>query len=821
MPKPVYQPNMPARARCLAVVITVALLAGCRSDPLPTPRLPTPTQPAHAATLETSILLAAPTAENAVAPPATASGASLAPTATWAPPLALPEVAVSPTPLATPGPGPVSFALQPWSLEDSLAALETLEAFARASNLAAGASANQGFVDAQIPIQLAAHEAQLRFPQSELEGELRWRSALADALTGNPASDAWVLGQLAAELNAAGGGPAELPALAEAHGFRVAQIYPAANLFGDGRPAHAVWLTTRWGRADGLFLAASEPAPGTWQFDLVRSHWDFDGGEDWLYAAADHTLDGLPELVLEIGSRAGGQCAANLEIYQWRDGHFANLASRPGNPYGLAMPACDAEWQYVSAEAGPAAIEVRPDWSSSQGAALVQRYSWDTLGYIWTATTLPPPDDPANPAAAWSSYAWETGQYNALAERLAAIRDAWPTQPEARWLGASYPDYVRFQLALTYAFRGQPEAARAELARLAAQPENQLSPAVPTAAAAYLAAYTTGADLYRACAAALAVMDTALAAQPLNPAMGAEARYLAAWGYAPAGAEADLCSLRAALQHYLSFWSGGDATLAANRLRQIGVPVLASQLADLDADSRADWVLVLGPATSHSPGEAWVLLNQPGGPVAVPVLPWEARYVQPHPTGDERPPTIDLVNVPGGDRPLVAVQLGSQTHLFRLYTAGEAARVVSVVPTHLPRGQGYSLARTADSLSLVVSQPLRGCPRCTAGYEWDAARQAFAWRQSSRSRLTALAPVLAAEAMLFDAGQPGRARPLYAAALESSDTQLRPRVLYGLALAAELQGDTALAVSVYWQLWRDHPGSAFALLAEQKLAPRP
>jgi len=43
------------------------------------------------------------------------------------------------------------------------------------------------------------------------------------------------------------------------------------------------------------------------------------------------------------------------------------------------------------------------------------------------------------------------------------------------------------------------------------------------------------------------------------------------------------------------------------------------------------------------------------------------------------------------------------------------------------------------------------------------------------------------------------------------------RLRYMLALSYELTGDEEKAIQTYWQLWHDHPGSAYAVLARARL----
>ncbi len=78
-----------------------------------------------------------------------------------------------------------------------------------------------------------------------------------------------------------------------------------------------------------------------------------------------------------------------------------------------------------------------------------------------------------------------------------------------------------------------------------------------------------------------------------------------------------------------------------------------------------------------------------------------------------------------------------------------------------------------------------------------------------------------ADALLFDPARRAEAEALYAAALATAEDYQRPRLLYGQALAAELDGDAVSAAALYWQLWHDYPGTIYGFIGRARLEPSP
>ncbi len=628
---------------------------------------------------------------------------------------------------------------------------------------------------------------------------MRWRQAAANAVLGSPDSDEWIINTLEAELNAAGGDVLALPQLAAKHGFRVVQIAAAPNLFSDGAEASVVHLATRFTEFDGLYLAGHAVAPQQVELKLIRSHWRFDGGNDHLPPPSDLNSDGQPEVTLVIGAASGSMCVGQLEIYQWQADHFADLATGPANPYGIPLTECSASWEYTQPTgAGRALLETH---IFNFVYNITRRYVWESQGYA-LAAAYPEPDAYFSEfEATWRSSAWETGDYAGIATQLQP-RIAQAAPPAS---GPAYSAYLLFQLGLTKAFQNDRAALQADLHDVISATRGLTTPALAVAAQSYLDAYTGPADLYRACDHAQAAMQAALAAQPAD----APNPQLAAWGYSLGPTvDDDVCSLRAAFLAVVRQWTPADLTDAPAQLQAAGVRMGAAEQFNLDPNDTLEWIVIISANKASQPWEPWVLAGDANGVRAVPAMAWEDQLWNDTDIRSPLQPVITQLDLPGAVQPVVLVNLGDWLQAFRLIAVADTLRAVSVLPPSYGVTD-YHLQPVGATVDLV--------PADAQGftYRWDLARQAFDWVATPTPT-----PLQAAEALLFDPGRRAEAEAIYAAALAAlpeADQYMRPRMLYGQAVAAELDGDETRAAALFWQVWHDHPGSIYGFIGRERL----
>jgi tetratricopeptide (TPR) repeat protein len=728
------------------------------------------------------------------------------------------------TPIATPMRDADHFALNVWTAQDALDLVARMEQYALDNNWMFPVNVHAGFTAAQPAVRVAAQEAMLRFDGPDFEDAMRWRIARSDAYNFSSASDEWMLAALAAELNSSGQAISALPGLAQAHDLKVVQIEEAANLFGRGRSGWVVWLSTQYGYGDGIYFAAGKDEAGALVFHKLRGRWNINHGSDWEFEIADHTRDGISDLTILAGLHSGTLCSYRFDVYQWETDHFRNLTTGPSNPFGVSAHFCDTGPSFQPADASGLEAILTGHWApgriSPSGLDWVRfQYGWQGKEYALNEVSVREPTGAADLAGAWLDYALESGRYEAVANRLQAIISAWPRQPEAQSLGAAYPDFARFQLAWTYALMNMPEQARPELQHIIEQPASPSDGVVADAAQAFLSNYAREGDAYRACDAALQVMRVALGPQLREAVYIDDEHYEAAWGFVPDSPHGELCSPRGAFYYHANLLGTTEAGDVIGRLRQAGFSLSAAQQSDLDLDGRADWVIVVATPNASRPHMAWVLMNTSTGWRTLPAVPWESNdYLDWQPPSLQAP-TIELLSLPGTNQPVVGLLIEDELRFIRATElSGEphlvqtSERIIDVRRYAIETQSGVTRLRTTSSRQA-------DCEACGEVHEWDAANLAFYYvdRELAADQQAAAE---AAEAVLFDTGDAARARALYEAALSISDEFLRPRILYGLALAAELDGDTAQAVTGYWQVWHEHPDSPFGVMAETKISLR-
>ncbi len=722
------------------------------------------------------------------------------------------------TPIATPGRGSDNYTLKAWTAQDTLGLVAAMEQYARDNNWMFPVNVHRGFTDAQPAVRVAAQEAMLRFDGPDFEDAMRWRIALSDAYNFSSASDEWMLAALAAELNSGEHAMSALPDLAQAHGLEVVQMEEAANLFGVGRPGWVVWMGHPFSYRDGLYFAARADGAGIWEFYRLWGQWNINHGNDQGFEVADHSHDGIPDIGITSGAQSGGFCSDQLKVYQWEIDRFAQLTAGPNLPFGIATSFCDIRPWFEAVEAGGAdailAARIAPGGVGLYGLSFAT-YRYELLGGSYALSTVyaREPEEADALAGVWLNAALEQGRYAAAAARLQAILSAWPSQAEAPSLGAAYPDFARFQLAWTYALMNMPEQALTELQHIIEQPASPSDAVMTEAAQAFLSAYQEEDDTYRACDAALRVMRVALGPQLREADYIDGERYEAAWGFVPDSPHGDICSPRVAFYYHAQQVGTAETGQVIEQLRQAGFSVTTTQQSDLNLDGRADWVIVVATPNASRAHMAWVLMNTPTGWRALPAVPWESNNYLDWQPPSVQPPTIELLNLPGTNQPVVGLLIEDELRFFRATELGGEPRLVQI-SARIVDVRRYSIETHSGATQLRTINTRRAdCEACGEVHTWDADNLAFYGFDREAAAETA-------ERMLFETGDAAQAIPLYETALAVSGESLRPRILYGLALAAELDGDAARAVAGYWQVWHDHPDSPFGVMAERKLTLR-
>jgi hypothetical protein len=726
----------------------------------------------------------------------------------------VPLVSKEPTPLATPARDQKALHLKPWSESAALELVDKMLQYAIDDNLPRPAGINRfDYQEDQRPIQLAVQEALHRYPNTAAKEKLEWRLAFSDVVLDRPNSDEWILAQLETRLNAGEATPETMDAVLQPYGLQVKSVTPAKNLFGDQQPAWVILITLQdRDYSGGLFAALRQAPNGRWQLIKIYSRWNFNFGalayQDSPLYLEDHTQDGVPEVILGYEQFNGSMsCASLTYLFQWQADHFAQLID------GLVADACfnyEESWMYGPADRrGIDSIDVTT-YKSGSVISYVDHYVWNGERYELVSSAIAPPSGFTNQVD-WLNENLETGGYQAIIDSLL------PKLAQAPGAG-ELPlerNYLWFQLGQAYALLDRSEAARQAFEQASFdlnRPGKPLDEPIAEAARVYLGQYQRQETLYRACQATLKYMAQAAGGTwpPDNwPQSGYFEKH---WGFQPSFDFLPLCSLRAALR--TAFQRDFSAPLAqlSKKLRDLGVEVLRFRQADVNGNGLAEGLLLAATPASPSAADLWVLLNSSGKWVPLSAVPLSNIWFELPATPDEVvPPKITSLHTPDGQT-IILVQQGKNLFGFQIQNAVEQAAVPRIEFLFTEASfDSYRVIQDRNHLELEFKYVNNNCTPCIYIERWKDGRFEYDFPDEPQK-----AQVAAAESALLERWQPEAAIPLLIP-LAEIDWGEQPRELYLLGLAYEMAGRETLAAETYWQLQREHPESAYALMAQAKI----
>jgi hypothetical protein len=724
----------------------------------------------------------------------------------------IPWVPGPPTPLSTPSSAAVDYQLKAWSEADALDLVETAEQFSFADNFLVSRGLYQ--MD-QAAIGLAAQEALHRFPEASFKEKLEWRIALADTIQNSSASDAWILQQIEDSLNRGKVSPDNLNALLNPFGFQIGEQQDAPNLFGDGRLAQVLWITRLdWGYT-GLYAALRQDEQGFYRLVKIYSTWNFNFGFDGWYPEdshdyiriEDHTGDGVPEVILHKGYQNGTFCGYFLLIFQWG---FNQFIQADQNQFDIDRCNAGTVWQYGTPdENGAEPIEIWRSVSLGLEVIQYQRYKWNGEVYTLVESRLVAPDEFSEDAANSLIFAMGEEDYGAVVEKVAQYLASESQREKMKTLfGPSYPDYMRFQLGLAYAFQSDVDQARATFKQIVQTPSNPLTTTLSKAAQVYIDNYNGNADLYKACQAALTVMEKSTGVHPFGSDVVDNEHLLSAWGYHPVWTRYSvaLCNLNAAMDILASRLDGAHFAAIPEQLKQAGVLIRSTTKVDLDNDGQYEWVLLVDTPGDDAPVNIWILVKTPDGVVPIPLAAWYTKNFElPLEDADTAGLEVKMVLSPEGTA-VDFIHIGKHLYVFQLDIAEE-----SVIWAHWTEDGlvTYNVSSKNGSLELEITVNTEYCKYCTDIYRWEDDSFSPYYPQKEQANQ--------AEVAFLADWKLDEAIPLLKTATQDTSYSGYPRLLYLLGLAYELTGDEVHAVQTYWTLWREHPESVYARLAKAKL----
>ncbi len=731
----------------------------------------------------------------------------------------------TPTPIFTPESGALSYRLKTWTEEQAFDLIWLLDQYAHDNDIREIGDNRFAFQIAQQPIHLALLEFLYRFPHSTNNELAKWRLTYTNAIIGNSESDAWLLETLQTGLNDERFTPSDMKNVLGKYGFTIfngfhsEDFIQAPNLFGDGRDVQVFRITTQesWG-GDGLFVAMTEDNTGHYTLTPIYSDWHFSVGSDSIPFIGDNNHNGIPEIVLYIGIHISFDCLGNLLIYEWRGDHFIDLTRQQ-----IGFDDCGSEWKYDTLDENgipTILVENRPFEPDA-------RFKWTGQFYELLETIRPKPEVLTTDSESldWLANALEQGQYQLISEQIEQSL----SQPLQNYgdSGPSAPDYLRFQLGMSYALQAKIPEARDVLRSLVVSPVNPSVTALSTAAQAFLDNYTSDQDVYTACLGALDVMEQVIAPYRDDNGFVDWDVYPHYWGYTP-GYQPDvpICSLEAALKFMVSNWEGPHNLNIPVVLHDSGVTLFYSSETDVDGDGNEDWIIATSTPWKNEAG-LWIMLTTDSGFTPIRIAPSNDNS---HRMSAQAQIKSEVINLPGSDRPVVFLQIGEKLYAFQLVIGQIRPYLQWIV--NLSHVDGYSIHENNNPPELQVTFTADEYTPNWRRYQWNGENNDFDLvdEQPSTAQLQNEGPHFAAqqaEAKLLEDWNLTEAIPMLKTVLSYHQTSgetpnwyesnTRPRLFYLLALAYELTGDETNAVQTYWQLWRDHPDSPYALMARAKL----
>jgi len=717
----------------------------------------------------------------------------------------------TPTPLPTPPIGTTAYQLKDWNEEAALNFMNLAERFSFADNIPRpfGDKRFDYQIDQSV-VELAAKEALHRFPDTKYKEKLEWRIALANTILNSSDSDEWILKKIEDALNSERLTPDNLDQLLNQFGFEIGQQQSALNLFGDGQLAQVLWIVRQDRGYTGLYAALSKDDVGKYKLTKIYSSWDFNFGHDYPLRIEEHTGDGIPEIIMFPGYSNGSYCGYELVIYHWKNNHFID-ASR--GQFSFDQCEYPESWNYGTTDKNGA--EPIESWQSvAFGSAVIrhEHYVWNGEWYEFSESRIVPPDKLDSNAATWVVYAMNEEDYQTIIEKVQQfLSDKSQLQAMEPELGQSYPDYLRFQLGLAYAFQSNSTQARSVFEDIAQTPQNPSITTVSKAAQAYLDNYHGGTDLYRSCQAALKVMEQAADKHPSSKNINDYEHLRQVWGYEPDWFwhSIALCNISTAFQRITTQLDVAQFGAAPKELKKAGVLMRSAAEMDLDNDGQAEWILLVNTPGDDAPLSLWVLVKTADAILPLHLIAWEQQQFDlPIKETDTAGLNIKTTISPNGTT-ITFVFVEQHLYLFKLNGANQSLDQVLWVMDSV---EGYAFYQGADGLKLEVTTNDGYCQHCKDTYLWvDDDFVSFSPEEPNQLK------IFEAEATLTTHWKPNEAIPLLQNILDTTSYYGTSRLMYLLGLAYELTGDNSNAIQTYWELWHDYPESAYARLAQAKL----
>lgn len=712
----------------------------------------------------------------------------------------------TPTPIATPNFDNSSVNLKEMSESDLLNLIDWMNQYSYQNFPSLGDWRTDGqFIGSQQLVALAIQEYLYRFPNSSEAKRLKWQLTFINSihysgLPGNQYGDDWMLKELQDRLDHGETSPDHLENILGRYWFDVVYSRPVENLFRDDKVGWIYQVAPRvWMQQDpveishevsrsigSLFFAVRDVGDEKFKIQLLRSAWNFLGGESSVFSIDDHNQNGTPEIALYIGAHGGLMCGGNLLIYEWQIDSFDELTNSH-----ISRGNCGEDIEYSTVDGAPAIVhsEIFPK--------LTENYVWDGKAYKFLRYS------DMTPFEIWQ---YSLGSSSSYADEAEILKEML-TSGEATKYGTAYIDFLRYRLGVAYAFQSQRDKAFSEFQYLVSNPLDKTRNIFPNMAKKFMDVYIGDESIYDACHQSYKVYDKALApSRDVNGYVDDKKRQELLgiiFDDLPVYYIVFPCDERKAFELMVNSMPTTLKDLNTE-LRRNGVDINYSRKLDVNLDETVEeWVVVFDTTN--------LFLIYPNG-----------SYYQ----AKELSASIEISNTSAStfqiaiDRwsnfpnPVMIIQSNQD---FTLLDVGDNFEIKRLFYEFHVVNYVISNQDTIPQLQLFYAKPQQNAyypDHPWDGYRWDPIQHAFRDDLLEYNLFVLHDPEKSLEMVdsVFPLLKEWRNIP------EASTWSL-PYTYYISGLSYELSGNGQKAAQVYWQLWHDYPESPYALMARYKLEP--
>lgn len=612
-----------------------------------------------------------------------------------------------------------------------------------------------------------------------------WRQTLANAIIGDGEMEVnkWLSSFIENLLNNEKVSLSELNHYLQPNGFVVADEIEARNLFDDGNLGRVIKIHVGDSFSlDGWILAVHALDQDRYQVTPISGQWSFDNGFVNLVNVGDENKNGVPEVVIEIGTQNGTFCDKDVNIYEWDGVQFQDLVQ--GH---ISLNDCGEPWEYGELDRNGIPIILVSTLASPGPGWEISKFEWDGRYYQLTGYVDPPYLIPWDLVIDSTSHSTEE----------ASIREAILSEETKQW-GNSFLDYLRFRLGVIFALQGRWEDSLRELQALIDNPRDATRDFFPALAREFLELYKDQPSIYRACSPMQDMYYRMLEPFRAEDGFLDYENFVKALGFV-SDSLITICDSDEGFKSLVESISLESSNIPA-KLQLNGVKLEYAAKRDLDLKGEEEWVVILDDGYYK---DLWAIFKDKAGYKAERLVNLDGESLL----------SLKVLQPEGSSNPILFIHTTSTLYGFEIgsdFTISELVYDFYVKSLLFEVGD-YSTFQVFYEAPMDENQWWIKSP--WLGYRWASEENTFT------SDLV--------EYMIFEENDPEGVIDLLKPILplfnnwdvDWSHDGAKLYYLHGLAY--ELTGDEANAVQTYWTLWRKYPESPYAVMARYKLEPMP